>query len=252
MTHDTPHCITWRWEEANWHHMHHFFSNLMAMQGRECAGQSKGLMTESEFVCRMIATIIVPLEISWVAHARGVDMLYINMAYALTDQNGELHPPKDENRIEIGLSDTLQTLIRQQVLSDAAVLADSGFPTAPGFLRQMGRDREAQVTEARLQQQETTVPPAQKGKRRIKEPSFDVAAIVGEKGTGMNRWMLVRWAGYHPSWEAWREPEWEGQPGDPVESWQRVTPNLLQTEAARKWTQERREREQQRRRRRLV
>ena len=64
VTHDTRHCITWRWEEANWHHMHHFFSNLMAMQGRECAGQSKGLMTESEFVCRVIAKIIVPLEIS--------------------------------------------------------------------------------------------------------------------------------------------------------------------------------------------
>ena len=36
--------------------------------------------------------------------------------------------------------------------------------------------------------------------------------------------------------------DWEGQPGDPVDTWQRVTQNLLQTEAAQRWKEEKRRR----------
>ena len=241
---DTPSCITWRWEaEEEWHHMHAMFSNLMATQGAACAGQSKGLQTESEFCVRVIATIITPVEISWVAMSRGVDMLYLNFAYTLIDHNGELHPPKDSTRREIELTDTLQTLIRQQALSDAMLMADQGAPMSPSFLRHMGRQQEAMIAAARLQQQESTVPLPQKGKRRaIKAPEYEVAEVLDEKGTGANHSYLVRWAGYHPSWEAWRMADWEGQPGDPVDSWERVTQNLLQTEAARRWKEEKRRR----------
>jgi hypothetical protein len=243
VTTDTQSCITWRWEEGDWHIMHAVLSNLMATQGNACSGLSKGLQSESQFVSRVIATIITPLEISWVSMARGVDRLYINLAYALMDENGELHPPKDAKRIEIGLTQTLQTLIRQQVLSDASAMADQGMAMAPGFLRAMGREQQAMIAQARLQQQQSTVPPPQQGKRRaIKEPQYDVAEILDEKGTGANHSYLVRWVGYHPSWEAWRMSDWEGQPGDPVDTWQRVTQNLLQTEAAQRWKEENRRR----------
>jgi len=36
--------------------------------------------------------------------------------------------------------------------------------------------------------------------------------------------------------------DWEGQPGDPVDTWQRVTQNLLQTEAAQRGKEEKRHR----------
>lgn len=246
VTTDTQSCITWRWEEEHWHHMHSFLSNLMEFQGEACAGQSKGLKTDSEFVCRVLATIIPPLEVSWVAMARGVTRLYINMMmYALVDHNGELHPPKDANRIEIALTPTLQALIRQQVLSDAGAMADQLHPMAPGFLRQMGRLQQAMIAQARLAQQEASVPPPQKGgKRRSKEPLYEVSQVLDERGTGANHSYLVRWAGYHPSWEAWRLADWQGQPGDPVETWERASsPTLQTTQALQDW------KEQQRRRR---
>ena len=46
---------------------------------------------------------------------------------------------------------------------------------------------------------------------------FEIDEVLQEK----RGWAMVRWAGYHPSWEAWRLPGWEGQPGDPVVTWER-------------------------------
>lgn len=53
----------------------------------------------------------------------------------------------------------------------------------------------------------------------IDDASID--AIVGEELPSKTNWhrYLVRWAGYDPSWEAWRLPG-RGAAGDPVESWE--------------------------------
>ena len=123
-------------------------------------------------------------------------------------------------------------------------MADQNHPMAPGFLRQMGRLQQAMVAQARLEQQEASVPPPQKGgKSRSKEPLYEVSQILDERGTGANHSYLVRWAGYHPSWEAWRLADWQGQPGDPVETWERASsPTLQTTRALQDWKEQRRRR----------
>ena len=62
------------------------------------AGVSRGLRTASESCIRVIATLIPPLEVSWVRVASGLHRLYVNMIYVLSDEAGEMHFPKDANR----------------------------------------------------------------------------------------------------------------------------------------------------------
>eukprot|EP00966_Prymnesium_polylepis_P311693 7202281-Prymnesium_polylepis.1 len=219
VTTDTQTCITWRWEDGHWHHMHSILSNLMAMQGEACAGQSKGLKTESEFVCRVIATIITPLEISWVSMARGVDQLYINILYALeswTTQRGAAPPQgrqTDRDRADAHAADADQAAGPLGRRGDGRPGPPDGsrLPAPDGaYAAGNGRAGDAHTAGG------TSVPPpTQKGKRHSMKPLYDVAEIVDEKGTGANHSYLVRWAGYHPSWEAWRLADWQGQPGDP-------------------------------------
>eukprot|EP00966_Prymnesium_polylepis_P222096 5138995-Prymnesium_polylepis.1 len=104
---------------------------------------------------------------------RGVDRLYINMMYVLATAEGEIHPPKTADRIEIALAPELVTAIREQTLSDALAIADAGFPMAPGFLRAGGREQQAMLAESILAQQLATVPPAQKKVRRNKTPTWN-------------------------------------------------------------------------------
>ena len=63
---------------------------------------------------------------------------------------------------------------------------------------------------------------------------FNVDCIVDERRPGQEREFLVRWEGYQASWEAWRLPDWQGQPGDPVETWEPLT-GVQQTEAFLAW-----------------
>jgi hypothetical protein len=62
------------------------------------AGVSRGLRTASESCIRVIATLIPPLEVSWVRVASGLHRLYVNMIYVLSDEAWEMHFPKDANR----------------------------------------------------------------------------------------------------------------------------------------------------------
>jgi hypothetical protein len=68
-----------------------------------CSGLTRGLQTESEYACRVLASLLTPLEVSWVSMLRGVDRLYINFMYALVTDTGEFHSPKDDQRREIAL-----------------------------------------------------------------------------------------------------------------------------------------------------
>ena len=57
---------------------------------------------------------------------------------------------------------------------------------------------------------------------------YEIEASVEEQ----RGWFLVRWAGYHPSWEAWRT---SGEVGSAVETWEQRW-RLKKTEALRAWS----------------
>ncbi len=146
--------------------------------------------------------------------------------YALLAESGELYPPKDSRRVEIALTPQEQHEIRAQVLSDAMAFSLRGLPLSPAWHRQLGNEAAAQMAEARLHNLSTAPAPAE-GKRRRRSDTYEVEAIVGEE----SGWYLVRWAGYHPSWEAWRT---SGAVGSPVETWEQGR-YLMNTEAMRAW-----------------
>ena len=76
------------------------------------------------------------------------------------------------------------------------------------------------IAETILEQQLATVPPPQKNVRRKMETTWNVEAIVDERGKCENLEYLVRWEGYHPSWEAYRPADWEGEVGEPIQTWE--------------------------------
>jgi hypothetical protein len=190
------------------------FGSIFEDNHDSCAGASKAIQTKSQPVVRLLATIIKGAEISHVQLTRGVQRLYINFQYVLSDGTGELHLPKDNNRIEIAFSDTDLHEIRAQVATDAALLGMKGLQLSAEWWRQVGNEEEALVVEA-LVMNLSTQPPVQKGKRRPAKDRYNVEEVLKVNSTG--RWALVRWEGYHPSWEAWRI---HGEVGTPLETWE--------------------------------
>lgn len=76
-------------------------------------------MRPSESVIRVLATLIPPIEITHLQAPRGVDRLYFNFDYVLSDEAGELHPPKDMDcREKLLLSTEEVKDIRVQILKD--------------------------------------------------------------------------------------------------------------------------------------
>ena len=73
-------------------------------------------------------------------------------------------------------------------------------------------------------------PPKESGKRRQRSDVFEPERILSEE----EGWLLVRWRGYHPSWEAWRIPGM-GNPGDPVDTWEKLTAAWKRTEVYAVW-----------------
>ena len=146
--------------------------------------------------------------------------------YALLDENGELHPPKDTDRNEIALTPQEVHEIRAQVVSDALALGEMGMPLSPGWWRQLGDETEAQMAEAMVQNV-MTAPMTAPGQRKRRADHYEIESIVGEQ----RGWFLVRWAGYHPSWEAWRIM---GEVGSPVETWEQLRA-IKNSEALRAW-----------------
>ena len=123
--------------------------------------------------------------------------------------------PKDANRIEIALTAQEVHEIRAQVLSDAMAFSAMDVPLSAAWLRQLGDETKAQMTEAMLHNSVTAPMPAP-GKRKRRADIYEIDAIVEEK----SGWYLVRWAGYHPSWEAWRI---HGDLGTPLQTWEPVS-----------------------------
>ena len=76
------------------------------------------------------------------------------------------------------------------------------------------------MMEARLRALTVMRAPDATVSRRVRKPAlakFDIEMIVKEERRSKARWFLVRWEGYHPSWEAWRI---NGLRGEPVETWE--------------------------------
>ena len=213
-----------------------------------CAGASRALRTTSEKVVRVLATPMPEAEISWV-DVKGVDKLYINFQYVLWDEDGELHPPKEEKR-EVLLAPDLLTALRQQVMSDLLEFYQRGAPLAPGFLRNMGHMEEADAVQAmllnrpqpqaepqeQLQQDEADTSKVLAVQSNSRATHFEVERIIGWKeSTGRAKsYYLVQWAGYHETWEPWRI---SGEVGDPIETWEPEAA-VINTEAMISWRAE--------------
>jgi hypothetical protein len=231
-----------------------------------CAGVSRALKAPKEKSIRVLSTIIAPLEISW---AKGT--LFLNFAFVLSDQAGELHPPKDQNRREIELEAQEVTAIRAQILHDLKLMADWGYPLSKGFYSQIGMTEPEEGPEEAVHKKKRAKrkPPRPKAARPPKapkaarptpsrslpsspsssehetsssdepsedEPEYEIDAIIeARRTTGRARcWYLVRWAGYHPSWEAWRIM---GEPGTPIVTWEKAR-HVEGTETWRRWRAE--------------
>ena len=212
------------------------FGPLLASSTSYSAGASKGLKTASENVIRVVATAIPAPTLTWTVR-NGVDHLMIELQYVLADEDGELNKPKDGNKLEIALTPALEAEIRVQILQDVMDMADAGAPLSPGFLRQLGRLEEADVVEAKLHRMQQLQPPppplGTKRKRKASTPTWNVDGILDERPatSSAEATFLVRWEGYHPSWETYRAT---GNVGEPVTTWEPLS-IMLNTEALHAW-----------------
>ena len=214
------------------------FGPLLAVSASFSAGATRAIVTPSERVIRVVATIIPSPSLAW-KERMGIDHLDLEFQYVLADEDGEMHMPKDEKRIEIALAPELETEIRQQIVQDLLVMADAGAPLGPGFLRQLGRLEEAATVEARLhrlQQMESAQAGTAGKKRKASAPTWNIECILEELPAGSltEPTFLVRWEGYHPSWEVYRAT---GNPGEPVTSWEPLSA-LVDNQALHTWREQ--------------
>ena len=217
---------------------------------KDCAGATRALRTPSEKCIRVLSTIIgaptAPLTISWAD-----ETLFLNFFYVLSDEAGELHYPKDNERREMLFQPEETAAIRAQILEDIKLMAGWGFSLSEGLFKLTGLSEEAAAAAAaqallkpKRSKPKPLMPklPKQKvsKKARVANSSSDdwsdsstnrseeegaeeaeIEEILEERpSSGRARcWYLVRWdhKGYTPSWEAWRI---EGEPGSPVQTWE--------------------------------
>ena len=195
---DTPACLTWRFETL--HSIRQALGSLFEERSLAvtiATGLSRGIMTGSETVARVLATMIAPFEVSWVRGPSGLHRLFINFDYVLADGHGELHPPKDENRNEIALTPALEAQIRAEIMTDVSRMTEMGYPLAPKWWEQLGDQPMAQQMIARLlalqaQPQPALLAPKAPGKasrhaptaRKTTRAQFSIEAIVDERTDG--------------------------------------------------------------------
>ena len=99
----------------------------------------------------------------------------------------------------------------------------------------MGDPGKGRIVKA-LQKNASGAPAPQGAKKKRKkaraEEIFNVARIREERTIGRSTEYLVEWEGYEVEWEEWRI---DGQPGDPVATWEAWSPMLASTEAMEAW-----------------
>ena len=119
------------------------------------AGQSRAVKPPSEVLTRVVAVLIGLTLVSIVSYKPRREMIKVTMMYCLVDEVGEVHPPKNKDRQEIGLQDEERQRVRDIALTDATKMAISGTLFSTAWLQRMGPAfaphlAAAQVMEARL------------------------------------------------------------------------------------------------------
>lgn len=224
-----------RWELTSSLEVAQSLGPLLQRSSYICAGSTKAFRTPSERVIRVVAKLMAPFEISHEVAKNGTERCYFNGLYALVTQDGEFHFPKDNQRRELSVTPEERASLRLAVIADMEVLGRAGHPLSPNWWRQLGDENKAMLVERQLTSNATRSRMGARGARprRVTTESYDIEAITGEKkGKGKGQTMyLVRWAGYHETWEPWRL---SGQPGDPIETWEPAQ-RLRETEALHAW-----------------
>ena len=157
-----PGTTTWRVETMG--QVQSVFGSIFEDGPDFCSGASKAFKTASEPVIRVIGTIMPGAVISHVEQSRGVAKLFINLNYILSDEDGELHPPKDINRLELLLSPEEVSELRSQVATDAYFMGEKGLPLSASWWRQIANEEQALMAEALLHNLSTA--PAVRHRRR--------------------------------------------------------------------------------------
>ena len=140
---NSPTTLTWRIDDLAV--LSSTFGDMLSETGMLSAGLTRALKTENQKVVRVLATIIPPCEMSVVQMPRGVDRMYVNFMYVVSDEDGEVHYPKDNQRREISFSAAMETAIRQKILADARRLVRQGAPLSARWLQQLKLEPEAQL-----------------------------------------------------------------------------------------------------------
>ena len=178
-----------RWSMLNAAAVNNFLGPFLAahQEGYTCAGSSRALKTEQHPWVRVIATCY-QMHVDFF-DMKNADKTSISITYALVDQHGEVHPPKDAKRLEILIEPAQMASIRQQAMSDLVSFQQEGAPLSGGFLRQLGLIDAAMVVEAQQANMTalSSASPASARGRSKKRKSvtvndsqmWKVAAIVG-------------------------------------------------------------------------
>ena len=222
LTEDRENQLTWKFKDVN--ECAHVIKPLLATlpSSSLCEGLSRALLTTSEVTSLVVATIMPSLESKWTRTPNGATSVWIKFNYILTDVDGELHAPKDENKRELGLGAAIEAAMRQRVLFDVQRMMERGFPMASGWYRQLGLETSARAmvvveaeTAGKRPSRSSLVTPIEVQKKG----HFLINQILEERAsTGKAKaYFLVQWEGYHPTWEKWRIV---GQVGDPVATWE--------------------------------
>lgn len=201
---------------------------LMEKSGYACVGVTRALKTNSERWSRVVAHIIPQVQVT---HSSMRNQLMIDFQYVLLDESGEMHPPKDFNRNEMNLSPLVVSAARSQIRADLLQMLERKLVRlSPTFLRHLGMAQQAMLQEAQMAQ--LSLQPARGRGSRV--PLWEVSHVVEERGRPQRREYLVEWAGYHPSWEAWRMNGPGGAVGTPLQTWEPAKA-LAGTEALQRW-----------------
>jgi hypothetical protein len=212
---------------------------LATLPSSSCVeGMSRALLSESEPTALVCATVMPTLEAKWTLLPNGAGQLKINFFYVLSDVDGEMHAPKDENRIELELGHGLEQQLRRRVLLDVGKMIGRGFPMATRWFVQLGMETTAMAlvvfaaeTAGRRPKRKELLLTEKKAK--CKKNHHVIETILEERAsTGKAKaYFLVEWAGYHPTWEAWRIM---GRVGDPIATWETLAV-VKNTEALTAW-----------------
>ena len=222
-----------RWHVPTFKELSGLLGDRMEALPTMSAGISRGQMAPSESCIRVVATMLPPMELSWWQPPTGRGRLQVQFMYALVMGEGDIHPPKDNKRREMSLSARELASLKVATLQDVLVMANRGFPLSPAWWRQLGHEPLAQETKANLRALATGH--SRSKRRKLSMATFPIDSIRDERVNKGDIQYLVRWEGYHSSWEVWRMPGFSGQPGDPVETWE-PSAMVKNTQALLNWT----------------